>query len=306
MNGVRDLNYHHLRLFWAVAREGSLTKAAQRLHLTLPTVSAQIRQLEEALGSDLLRRTGRQVSLTESGKRALELADDIFQLGEELVRRVHRPQETRQLRVNIGITDSLPKLLSWEIIRPVFRMETPVQVTCREAPAEDLLTALAAGRLDVVVADEPAPGSLPLRVFSHQLGECGTTFCAVPAMAKRLRGGFPGSLHGAPMLLPMAHTAWRHAVDAWLHRRGLAPRVLAEFDDAALMKVAAADGLGAIPVPARIAGDVKTHFGLVEIGTAPECAVRHYAITPQRRISHPAVEAMLTAAGAGHEAARAM
>lgn len=290
------LNYHHLRYFWMVAREGSLRKAAERLHLSQPTISAQISSLEESLGEKLFRRSGRSLVMTEAGRRAFDIAQEIFSLGQELLDNMKRGNSGRALRLHAGIADSVPKLVAWEVIEPAFRMKQPVQVICREGSSEELLGALVTGRLDVVIAGEPAPVSLPIKVHSHPLGHCGTVFCALPAEAKKLARGFPESLQGAPMLLPLANTAWRHLIDAWLHRHNIQPKLVAEFDDAALMKVAAAAGLGVAPVPERILADVKLRYGLVKAGSAKECRVSYYAITAQRRVTHPAVASILQTA----------
>ncbi len=289
------LNYHHLRYFWMVAREGGLRKAAEKLNLSQPTISAQISALERSVGEKLFRRSGRSLVLTEAGRRAFEVAQEIFSLGQEFMDHVRGHRVSRALRLHAGISDSVPKLLAWEILAPAFRLKEPVQVNCREGSAEDLLGALATGRLDVVIAGEPAPPSLAVKVHSHALGFCGTAFCAVPALAKRLRKGFPESLHGAPMLLPQANTAWRQLIDAWLHRQGIQPQLVAEFDDAALMKVAGAAGLGVVPVPERVLADASLRYGLARAGVAKDCRVSYFAITVQRRITHPAVSAMLGA-----------
>ena len=288
------LNYHHLRYFWMVAREGSLRKAAEKLHLSQPTISAQISALERSVGEKLFRRSGRSLVLTEAGRRAFEVAQEIFSLGQEFMEHVRGHQASRALRLHAGISDSVPKLLAWEILAPAFRIKEPVQVNCREGSAEELLGALVTGRLDVVIAGEPAPASLPVKVHNHALGHCGTAFCALPAVAKKLAKNFPASLHGAPMLLPQANTAWRQLIDSWMHRHGVQPRVVAEFDDAALMKVAAAAGLGAVPVPERVLADAKLRYGLARAGVVKDCRVSYFAITVQRRITHPAVSAMLT------------
>ena len=181
------LNYHHLRYFWVVAKEGGLRKAADKLHVSQPTISAQIAALEGVLGEKLFRRGGRSLALTEAGHRVLSYAEEIFSLGQELLDAAKQRPTARPLRVHIGITDSLPKLVSYEIIKPIFKLEQPVQAVCREGKAADLLGQLAAYRLDIVLADEPAPSSLPIKVFNHLLGECGVSFCAEPKLAATLK-----------------------------------------------------------------------------------------------------------------------
>jgi LysR family transcriptional regulator, transcriptional activator of nhaA len=291
------LNYHYLRYFWTVAREGSLRKAAERLNVSQPTISAQVKALEEQLGEKLTRRAGRGLALTDAGRRVADFADEIFALGGELVRAVGRDGGTRPVRVALGVTDSLPKIVSHSLMSPVFRLPYPVQVTVTEAPAAALLVQLAAHRIDLVLADEPAPGSLNLRAFNHRLGECGVSFLATPALAARLRGRFPRTLEDAPVLLPTLGTALRRTLDHWLHAGELRPRVVAEYDDAALMQMAAADGLGVLPIPSVAEPEVVRRYGLVRLGRAASCRQEFYAVSAERRLTDPAVVAITEGAG---------
>lgn len=295
------LNYHHLRYFWVVAREGGLRRAAERLHVSAPSISAQVRELEEALGERLFRRVGRANVLTEAGQIALRYADEIFNLGRELASAVKQRPGAAVVRLHVGVADSFPKLVTQQILEPVFAQAQAVHVICREGKVEDLLAQLVAHRLDVVLADEPAPGSLKVRVFSHPLGECGVTFCAGARLAAGLRKGFPRSLHGAPALLPTEGTGLRRSLDQWFHRLGIAPRIVAEFEDAALMKVMAADGRGFIPVPSLVAQEAVGRFDLRIIGETAKCRDQFFAITADRRIHHPAV-AILTGSRHGDQA----
>jgi LysR family transcriptional regulator, transcriptional activator of nhaA len=287
------LNYHHLRYFWAVAREGSLRGAAEKLNVSSPSVSAQIHELEEALGEKLFRRSGRGNVLTDAGQVALRYADEIFSLGRELANAVKQRPTAKALRLHVGVADSFPKLVTQQILQPVFAMPQPVHVICREGKVEDLLAHLVAHRLDVVLADEQAPGSLKVRVFNHPLGECGVTFCAGPRLASALRRGFPRSLNGAPALLPTEGTGLRRSLDRWFQTLKIAPRIVAEFEDAALMKVMASDGRGFIPVPSIVAQEAVDRFSLRIIGATDKCRDQFFAITAERRIDHPAV-AVLT------------
>jgi LysR family transcriptional regulator, transcriptional activator of nhaA len=307
--GMTLLNFHYLRYFWAVAREGGLRRAAERMHVSQPTISAQVKALEEQLGQKLTRRDGRGLALTDAGRRVFEYANEIMTLGEDLVQAMGKPDDTRPMRVTIGVTDSLPKLVSHALMRPLFELGRPVQVVVREASAAELIVQLAAHRLDLVLADEPAPSSLHLRTFNHRLGECGVSFCAVPALASRLRRRFPRSLGGEPMLLPTHGTALRRSLDHWFELGELHPRVVAEYDDGALMKIAAADGLGVLPIPVVAEREAVERFGLVRVGRADECRQEFFAISTERALTHPAVVAITTAAreslfaGAGRRAA---
>ena len=293
------LNYHHLRYFWVVAKEGGLRKAAEKLHVSQPTISVQIAALEGVLEEKLFRRGGRALALTEAGHRVLSYAEEIFSLGEQLLDVARQQPSARLLRVHIGITDSLPKLLSYEIIKPIFRLEQPVQAVCREGKAADLLGQLAAHRLDIVLADEPAPSSLPIKVFNHLLGECGVTFCAERKLAATLKRKFPKSLNDAPVLLPTSNTALRQSLEKWFQAEDLRPRLMAEFDDAALMKIAAVEGLGFFPLPTLVVKEAVVRYGFQIIGRTEDCRQQFYAISAERKLTHPAVLAITSQALSG-------
>jgi LysR family transcriptional activator of nhaA len=292
---VEFLNYHHLRYFWAVAQEGGLRRAAARMRVSQPTISAQLGALESMLGQKLFRRSPRGLALTETGQRAFSFAQEIFALGQELVQSVKQPPQARPLRIHIGIADSVPKLVSHEIIKPIFRMEQPVQATCMQGKTADLLAQLAVYRLDLVLADEAAPSSLHVKAFNRLLGECGVSFCAAPALARKLRRRFPESLDRSPVLLPTA-SPLRRSLEKWFQTRRLRPRLAAEYDDAALMKVAAAEGLGFFALPNLALAETLSRYGFEVIGEAPECREQFYAISSDRRISHPGVAAITSSA----------
>jgi LysR family transcriptional regulator, transcriptional activator of nhaA len=294
------LNYHHLLYFWTVAKEGGLKQASAKLHVSQPSISAQLQALEGALGQPLFRRSGRRKVLTDAGQVAYRYAEEIFTLGRELMNTLEQRPTARALRLYAGVADSFPKLVTHEILKPVFAMPQTVHVICREGKVEDLLGQLAAHRLDLVLSDEPAPSNLPVKTFNHLLGECGVYFCAAARLAARLRRGFPRSLHGAPALLPTENTAFRRALDGWFQSEGLAPRALAEFEDAALMKVMAADGQGFIALPSLVAKEAQERYGFQRVGTTEKCRAQFYAISAERRVTHPAV--LLITARAHHPA----
>jgi LysR family transcriptional activator of nhaA len=283
------LNYHHLRYFWTVAKEGSLAAAAAKLHVSQPSISEQIRELEGALGEKLFRREGRGNKLTDTGQVVFGYADEIFALGRELMNAVKQRPGARTLRFYVGVVDSFPKLVTNEILAPVFAMTQTMHVICREGKMEDLLAQLAAHRLDIVLSDEPASSSTNFKTFSHPLGETGTTFCAEKKLAAKLKGNFPRSLHDAPALLPAENTTLRRALEKWFREQQIAPRVVAEFEDLALMKVMAAEGRGFIAVPTVALKDAVGHYGFRAIGQATTCRVQFHALTAERRIAHPAV-----------------
>lgn len=301
------LNYHHLRYFWAVAREGSLRRAAERLNLSQPTISAQIAALEKSLDTPLFERAGRGLKLTEAGTRAYEVADEIFALGSQLAEHVRGERTARPLRLQVGIADAVPKLVSWSLLQPALEVSRGLRLVCREGEAADLLTRLAAGRLDLVFLDEPPPVILPRKTFSQAVAGSGTIFCAGKKLAKSLQGGFPDCLHGVPMLMPAAESVWRQVLEGWFQFHKVEPVVRAEFDDAALMEMAGASGLGVLPVPQLVVGDACRRYGLTPLGEAVGCEISYYVVSEQRRVMAPVVRAVLEAAAklkrapAGHK-----
>ena len=286
------LNFHHLRYFWTVAKKGSVRKAAEELHISQPSISAQLKLLEEALGEKLFERSGRNLVLSEVGQLVLSYADEIFSAGRELLSAVKQRPGNRALRLNVGMTDALSKLIAFEILKPAFRISPPVHVVCRQAEIGPLVGQLAAHRLDIVLADEPASSSLKTKTFNHRLGRSGVTFCAVPTIAAKLRRNFPRSLDEAPALLPSTNMGMRGALDKWFDAQGVRPRLVGEFEDSALMEVAASGGLGFSTVHTVVDAAALRHYGLKVIAKVEECGSDFYAITAERRLKHPAVMAI--------------
>ncbi len=286
------LNYHHLRYFWVVAREGTLRQAAAKMAVSQPSISAQIHLLEESLGARLFRRSGRRLALTDMGHLAFGYAEDIFSTGQDLLDAVRDRPGYRPMRCQVGVTDSVPKLVASRMLRPAFKLSQPMHMLCREGPIDALLLELAGYRLDLVLADEPAARGLHVKTFNHLLGKCGSVFCAVPRMAAGLRSGFPQSLHGAPALLPVETTPLRMALEEWFHTLGVRPLAVAEFEDPAFMMVMAAEGLGFVVAPSVIARETLRHYGLKAFGSTETCSHQYYAITAERRLKHPAAIAI--------------
>lgn len=289
---MEGLNFHHLRYFWTVARQGGVRNAARFLHVSQPSISAQIRLLEESLGEKLFQRSGRNLILTESGQLVMSYADEIFSTGRELMNAVRQGPAGRELRLNVGVTDSISKLIAFEILKPAFHYPHPTHVVCRQAEIGPLVSDLQAHRLDIVLADEPASSSLAARAFNHRLGRSGVTFCAVPALAAKLRRGFPQSLDGAPALLPSENMGMRVALETWFDSQGVRPRAVGEFEDSALMEVAASSGLGFTTVHTVADQAALDHYGLKVIARVEECGSDFYAITTQRRVKHPVAAAI--------------
>ena len=286
------LNYHHLRYFYIVAREGSLRGAAETLGVSQPSISTQLRQLEGSLGAPLFRRTARKMVLTELGQMVLRYAEDIFSTGRELLSAVRQRDAQPITPVFAGIADGMPKLAVCEILRPMFSLGSEFRIVCREGKMEELLPELAVHRLDIVLTDEPAPSTASFRTFNHPLGSCGVTFCAKPETARRLRKDFPQSLASAPAFLPAEKTALRMTVERWFDALGFRPVVLGEFEDPALMKAIAAEFDGVFPLHSMAVDEAVERLGFKKVGEARGCRLEFHAITAERRIKHPAVVAV--------------
>jgi LysR family transcriptional activator of nhaA len=286
------LNYHHLRYFWTVAKEGSLKRASEKLRVSQPSMCTQIKLLEASLGETLFRPSGRSLELTEFGQLIHGYAEEIFTLGGEILRATKQAPGVRALRLHVGIVDSFPKLMSYDILRPVLDHQPPVQLTCHEGKLADLVSQLNTHRIDVVLSDEPASPGIAGRVFNHLLGTSEITFCAMPGLAKKLKGRFPRNLDGAPALLPTQNCSLRRDLEKWFGSAGVQPRVVAEFEDAALTKIVATSGHGFIAVPTVVASEAVERYGFVPIGRTNEIVSRFYAITAERRFTHPAILAI--------------
>ena len=256
------LNYHHLQYFWVVARQGSIVRASEELHLAHPTISGQIHKLEEVLGEKLFARRGRNLVLTEAGRVAFRYADEIFSLGREFADTLKGRATGRPLRLVVGVADVLPASLVRRFLEPAFRLGQPVRVICRaDKSVDEFVAELALHRVDVVLADGPAASGIPVRTFSHRLGECGTSFFAARKLATSLKRRFPGSLDGVPFLLPGAPSTVRRSLEQWLASHDVRPVVVAEFDDSALAKSFGVEGMGVFATPTVIESEVLQQSG---------------------------------------------
>jgi len=286
---MRHLNYNHLLYFWTIAREGSIAKASKVLHLTPQTISGQHRLLEDTIGEPLFDRVGRGLHLTETGQLVNQYAEEIFSLGGELTQRVRSNQPGRPSVLNVGIVDSIAKLIAFRILEPVLEMEDPVRLVCREGELQKLLGELAVHRLDIVLSDRPIPTGLSVKAYSHSLGESEISFFAHKRLAKKYAKQFPKALEHAPFLLPIHTSALRRSLDEWLDQVDVHPRVVAEFDDSALLKIFGEAGVGIFPAPSAISAKVEEMYHARSIGTTSDLTESYFAISPERKLKHPAV-----------------
>lgn len=292
------LNYHHLLYFYVVAREGTIARACDVLRLTQPTISGQLRALEESLGEKLFQRSGRRLELTEAGQIAYAYAQEIFGLGQELHNTLKGRPSGKPMKLRVGISDVVPKLIAYRLLEPALRMPSPIRLVCTEDKASRLIESLAHHALDLVVTDSPVVHAKD-KVFNHALGECTVSFFASRSLLARLRGEFPACMDGQPMLVPTEDNVLRRQLDRWLEGRNIAPKIVGEFADSALMKVFGERGEGIFPCPSAIEGEVCERYAVVVLGRAAEIRERYYAVSAERRIKHPAVQAISEAARAG-------
>lgn len=295
---LRSLNYHHLRLFWAVAREGNLTRASGELGLKPQTVSAQIRDLEGELDEKLFMRSGRRLVLTNTGTLVFRFADEIFSVGQELLETLRGQPSERPLRLVVGVASVLPKLIVHRLMEPTLRLENPVRILCKEGTPEKLLAELAIHNVDVVLSDAPLPPRISVRAYNHHLGRCGVTFMASRELAQRLRKGFPKSLDRAPILLPTEDAVVRAELDRWFTTHRIRPSIAAEFEDSALLKTFGQEGVGFFAIPTVIEDEVAQQYDVHALGRTRDIAENFYAISMERRVRHPGVVAICETARA--------
>lgn len=292
------LNFRHLYFFWMVAKEGSVTRAAERLGLAVQTVSMQLALLDQQVGKSLLEPQGRRLVPTEAGRVALNYCDQIFLLGDQLQDALD-DADTGKMRLTVGISDSLPKLIAFRLLEATQQMGQQVKLVCLEDEFESLLADLALNKLDVVLTDRAVRAGGSLRVFSHLLGESEMQLFGVPRLQRKYRKNFPASLHGAPLLLPTRNNALRGRIDAWFVQHEVRPDVVGEFEDNAMLNTFGRNGLGLFFAPAAMQQDIHDQFGAHLVGEAPELREQFYAISSERKIRHPAVEAILSAVHSG-------
>lgn len=290
------LNYHHLLYFWMVAREGSISKASKQLLLAQPTITGQIRALENALGEKLFARSGRNLVLTDVGRTVYRYANEIFSLGRELTDVLKGRPTGRPVRLNVGISDALPKLIVFRLLQPALTLPEPVQIVCHEDRPERLMAELATSGLDLILTDQPAGTLNRVRAFNHLLGSCGVSIFGTAALASRYRKNFPASLDGAPFLLPMEDTTLRRSLNQWFEEQKIHPVATGEFQDSSLLKTFGQAGIGLFAAPTVTEPEIRKQYRVSVVGRSETVIERFYAISVERRLKHPAVVAIAEAA----------
>lgn len=290
------INYHHLLYFWMVAKEGSIAAAAKRLRLSQPTISTQLRTLETALDVELFDRSGRRLVLTEDGLLALRYAEQIFGLGQEMLDALQGQAVDRPLRMVVGVTYVIPKLIAYQLLAPALDLEQELSVECHEDRFDRLLGRLSRHELDLVISDVPIGPDISVKAYNHLLGSCGVSFFAAPKLAAKYRRSFPASLDRAPFLLPKTGCSVRRELDRWFDKLDIHPQIVGEFDDSALLKVFGQSGVGVFAAPSAIAEEIVRQYAVKIVGQTEEIQEHFYAITVERRLKHPGVVAISEAA----------
>jgi LysR family transcriptional activator of nhaA len=285
-------SYRHLYYFWVVAKEGGMSRGAARLDMAVQTVSAQVHELERALGHALLKPAGRALTLTDAGRVVMRQADQIFELGEQLPALLRDSLGTQAVRLTVGISDGLPKLVVRHLMEPILG-EPNLRLVAHDDEFDDLLADLALHRIDVVLADRPAPSNPNLKLYSHPLETTPVAWFAPPGLVAAAKRGFPASLANVPVLLPTGHTAVRGRLDRWFERHDVRPKVVGEFEDSALLKTFGAGGMGVFPAAESVADAIATDYGVQRIGVATGVEEHFYAIAAERKVVHPLVRRML-------------
>ena len=289
-------SYRHLYYFWVVANEGGMAKAAARLGIAVQTISAQVHELEQALGYALLKPAGRGVALTDAGLAAMRQADHIFQLGEELPALVRDAATSPSVRLAVGVSDSLSKLAVHRLMTPVLH-EPRLRLVCHDGEFDDLLADLALHRLDVVLADRPAPANPNLKLYSHRLASSPLAWYAPASLYRAARRGFPHSLAQVPVLLPTAHAVVRARLDLWFEQQGISPRIVGDFEDSALLETFAAGGLGAFAAPELVHAALVARHGVKRVGPCAGVEEHFFAVGTDKKVAHALVQRLLPTAG---------
>lgn len=293
---MRKLNYKHLHYFWCIAREGSISRAAEQLHLTPQTLSGQLKTFEEALSVTLFNRQHRSLTLTSIGREVMEYADEIFNLGKDLEQMLNSDRGNHQRRLTVGITDAMPKLLIHALLEPLIKDREGLRLIVHEGAYPDLMSRLEQHRIDVMIADSPATPSIDHRLHNQRLGESTISMFAAPALAKEYRENFPQSLNGAPLLLPTKYSSVREQLDHWFQNLQIQPLIRGEFDDQALIKTFAQAGNGLFSAPTVLADTICEHYRVEWIGDISSIQTGFYAITSEQQIGHSTISKLYESA----------
>jgi LysR family transcriptional activator of nhaA len=293
---MNQLNFNHLRYFHAIANEGSIVKAAQLLHLSPQTISGQLSLFENYLGAQLFDRKGKRLLLNDTGKLILSYAEDIFLLGTELQQSLKMKHRHQPFVFTVGVVDVIPKILAFNILQSSFSLDGPIKLVCREGDFDSLLGELALNKVDLIISDRPVSPGMPIKAYSHLIGESGVSFYAAKNQISQFEGQFPKSLHQKPFLICGDKSAQKIYLQSWFEQENIVPVIVAEFDDSALMKFFGESGHGVFCTSSTVEGHVVEHFDVEVIGRTKVIKERFYAISPERKVKHPGVKMLVDSA----------
>lgn len=287
------MNFKHLHYFWVAAKAGGIVRAGEQLHTTPQTLSEQIKLLEASLGQKLFRKSGRRLELTDEGRLALGYADKIFALGTEMEAAMAQSRGAQKtLEFRVGVVDSMAKALVYRLLEPALSASVPVRLICSMGKFPDLLAQLAVNRLDLVLAEEPITSRVSVKAFNHPLGSTPMSFFCTPALKATLKGTFPKCLNDAPMLIQGPTASIRTSFEGWLTRQHVYPRIMGEFDDLTLLKTFGGEGRGVFMSASLLEDETVEQYGVEVIGRSDEMREHFFAISVERRITHPCVAAI--------------
>lgn len=269
-----------------------MAKASEKLHVTPAAISIQLRDLEKSLGVKLFRKAGRGLALIEMGTAVQSYANDIFATGQDLMDMVNGRPVGAPMVLRAGIKDVMPKLVAYQLLAPTLRMPGDVRLLCYEGDITKLISDLAIHKPDVVLSDTPIDPTMKVRAYSHLLGESDVVLVGTKALAKKIKAGFPGSLDGSPILLPMRNSVLRRSLDYWFEVNEVRPKIVGEFEDSAMLKIMGKAGVGIFPVANTIRKEVEEMYGVEFIAAIPDVTEKFYALSVERKVMHPAVLAI--------------
>jgi LysR family transcriptional activator of nhaA len=290
---MESTNYNHLFYFWTVARHGSISGASSELHLSQPTISEQMRKLEESLGVKLFERAGRGIRLSEAGSVAFRHAEEIFRTGRDLRTALSQLDANMPPRVAVGLVRSMPELVAYKFLAPALCGD-PVRLLCVQDRSENLIARLALRQLDLILSDAPIAATANIKVFNHRLCSSGISFMTAQKASRKHR--FPQLLDGTPFLMPESNTPLHNSLKSWFDRQGIHPAIVGEFSGGALMKIFGQEGIGAFAVPTIVEREVRAQYKVTTAGRTAEITSQFYAVTADRRVRHPAIVAVMKAA----------
>lgn len=280
------LNYHHLYYFWTIASLGSIARASERLRLGQPTLSTQLKLLEDTLGRALFERRNRRLVLTESGKIAFQYAAEIFRLGAEMVEAVHdRAPLGEKTHVQIGALDSVPKHLTLQLTEAAYAAG-PCTVSILEGKGDELLRELRAHHLDLLLSNfTPSiddSGTLTVR----SVGRAAISVYGAPRF-KALAKNFPASLAGQKFVLPTYHSKLRHDLEHYFRVARIPIVPVAETQDSSLQKLLGASGVGLIPIAESSVAEMVRDKSLVRLGELTSVSEEFWLVTAARKVENP-------------------